>query len=360
VHPRNRTIAWLILALVPAFALTGMVTRMYREHERTLAAEWAERAHAARRRGDPATAVSALQSALRFAPGDRDYTYRLAGALRDDGRPTEARAYLLGLWESEPGNGPVNLELGRLSARDRDTGAALRYYHNAIEGSWREAAELNRRTARLELARYLLAAQEPARAQAELIPLAAELPRDTSVATDVGELLLAAGDHQRARAVFESLLVTNRAQPAVLTGAGEAAFQAGDYAAAARYLERALRAGAADARLKEKASVARAVVESDPFQARLTTAQRAVRARTAFDRSATLLDRCAALDGFRPALEALRPRLTPRALRRDSDLIEETLETVFRVETAASTSCASEITAADTALLLIGRRRFGA
>lgn len=358
--PRNRTLVWLLVVLVPAFVATGTLTRMYREHERALAAEWAERADVARRTGAPGAAVNALHSALRFAPGERGYTFSLAGALIEAGRPAEARAYLRTLWESEPGNGPVNLELARLAAREGDTAAAARYYHNATEGSWRDAPEANRRIARLELARYLVAVGDLTRAQAELIPLAAELPSDLAEATEIGQLLLQSGAAGRARAVFDSLLAKHPRASRALEGAGHAAFELGDFAAASRYFARARAAGAESPAMAERAAVARAVVESDPFLGRLSTAERARRARRAYNRAALVAAECPAAAPLVAEIDALRRGIEARSFPRDPELMEAAMELVYRVEVAATQSCKAAVTPLDTALLLIGRQRFDA
>jgi tetratricopeptide (TPR) repeat protein len=357
---RNRNLAWLVIAVVPAFAFTGTLTRMYREHERALAAEWAQRAEVARRTRAPDEAVDALQSALRFAPGERGYTFALAGALLDAGRPAEARAYLRTLLELEPGNGPVNLELARLAARDKDTDAAVRHYHNAIEGSWRDAPEQNRRTARMELARYLASVGDMPRVQAELIPLAAELPPDFPDAIEVGELLLRSGSAGRARAVFEALLSEDPRSAAALSGAGRAAFDLGDYPSAARLLTRARAAGDESASVADAAEVARAVIESDPFQRRLSSAERARRARRAYERAVAVAAECPAVEALRPDLDAMKRGVASRTLARDSELIESAMELVYRVEGIVAGSCRAAATPLDTALLLIGRGRFGA
>jgi hypothetical protein len=57
----------------------------------------------------------------------------------------KAYAYLINLWEREPENGLVNLELARIAAQKGDTEQALRYYHNAIYAVWPGDQEVQRR-----------------------------------------------------------------------------------------------------------------------------------------------------------------------------------------------------------------------
>src|SRR5688500_17244344 len=112
----RHVLLWLALALAPAFSVTAFVTAAHREHQRTLAREWDARGQRALENRQPALAVDAFRNALRFSRDDRDLRLRLAESLAASGRPAEARAYLLGLWQDQPGSGRVNLQLARLAA----------------------------------------------------------------------------------------------------------------------------------------------------------------------------------------------------------------------------------------------------
>lgn len=118
------------------------------------------------------------------------------------GQLAEARNYLLSLWEREPGNGTVNLELAHLAVRQRSEPDALRFFHGAIYGAWDEDATTRRRAARLELVHFLLDSGDNARAQAELIALAAGLRREPELQTQAGELMLRAGGYEPALTLF--------------------------------------------------------------------------------------------------------------------------------------------------------------
>ena len=84
-------------------------------------------------------------------------------------------SYLINLWEREPENGHVNLELARIAAQKGETEQALRYYNNAIYATWPGDQEVERRDTRLELIEFLLSINAKAQAQSELIALAANL-----------------------------------------------------------------------------------------------------------------------------------------------------------------------------------------
>ena len=70
-----------------------------------------------------------------------DYAYQLnlAEALIGLKRTGEASTYLVNLWDRQPEDGLVNLELARIAVQKGQTEQALRYYHNAIYAAWPEA-----------------------------------------------------------------------------------------------------------------------------------------------------------------------------------------------------------------------------
>jgi tetratricopeptide (TPR) repeat protein len=364
--PRTRVLAWLLIAIVPAFAFTGLITRQYRAHERALAAEWFTRAETQRRAEQPDSAVQALQNALRFAPDRPDYRFALGRALVQAHRPLEARAYLASLWEAEPGNGPVNLELGRLAVSMGDRQGAIRYYHNAIEGSWGERPDDHRRETRLELARFLIDEGDHTRAQGELIPLVEDLPEASSEVARIGRLLLNAGALSRARQVFEAGLRRTPSDASLLEGAGHAAFAQQEYAAARSYLLKARRAGAGSASVEGELTLASAVIDLDPFQYRLTKSERARRGRAAFQTATIRLITClsggagdtAPLAALAEERAALSGDVNGGALPADPELLERAMDLAFRIEEATQTGC-GEPAPADRALLLLERLHAG-
>ena len=106
----------------------------------------------------PREAVADFRNALAYSRDNDLYRLRLAQALMADHRPQEARSHLLSLWEKEPGDGTLNLELARLAAMWGDTPQAVRYYHAAIYGVWPDEPMAHRWQIRFELSEYLLAA----------------------------------------------------------------------------------------------------------------------------------------------------------------------------------------------------------
>ncbi len=96
----------------------------------------------------------------------------------------------MNLWDRQPEDGLVNLELARIAVQKEQTEQALRYYHNAIYATWPEDQpddqEGKRREARLELIGFLLRTNARAQAESELIALAENVGRRCSAAATVG------------------------------------------------------------------------------------------------------------------------------------------------------------------------------
>src|ERR1700687_2052972 len=183
----------VILALLAVFgvmfflAVSGL-SRAYHAQREALGNRWFNRgvADLQARRYD--SAMTEFRSALLYSRDNYDYQLDLAEALIGLGQTNESYSYLINLWEREPENGLVNLELARIAAQKGDTEQALRYYHNAIYAIWPGDQEVQRRDARLELIKYLLGINANTQAQAELIALAVNLDDDPSMHARVGDL----------------------------------------------------------------------------------------------------------------------------------------------------------------------------
>lgn len=359
---RSISLIWLIVAVVPCFALTTALTRVHRGQLARVAAEWSVRGERALQNGDAADAIIDFRNALSYDGESRAVRLRLAQALVAADRPDEAIGYLATLRDDEPGNGPVNLELARIYARRGEIGTATRYYHGAVEGAWSSNGEDRRRSARFELATLLVSSGDKAHAEPELVALTSDPPSDPATLKQIAGLLVRAGLLDHAQRVLLTVLSTNPRDAGALAQIGEIAFQRRDFTAAARYLERAAPA-TTDAMIRRDAFTARLVLASDPFARRLTRAERAWRAHQAFAAAQARLAAClqrvpadAALRDLRVRSDALQRNATEPHLRADPDAIDAVMDFTFDVEAAAAARCGAP-EGIDRALHLLGEAR---
>ncbi|MGE5723873.1 MAG: tetratricopeptide repeat protein [Acidobacteriota bacterium] len=293
---RPLILALVVMAAVAFCAATVFANRFYQSTQLRLGKMWFGRGEAALAAGQPQAAIQDFRNTLYYSHDNPGYQLRLAEALLAANRIPEAQSYLLALWQNEPSNSTVNLQLARLSARQGRTQAALRYYHGAIYGLWPDgAATARRQQTRLELIHYLLGLQDATQADGELIALIPELPRRAAPHIEVGVLLLQAGDQDRSLQEFEEALRLNPKDSAALQGAGEAAFQGARYGEAAQYLERAVRGGQHDPKAEELLATSRLVLEWNPYAMGLSSRQRAARIVQAFRQASRRLQQCAAM-----------------------------------------------------------------
>jgi tetratricopeptide (TPR) repeat protein len=340
------------------FVVTSSIVSAHKAEQEALGRDWYRRGEKALETGQPDAALQALRNALVYDRENPRYHFRLAQALVASGRVGEARAYLLGLRESEPGNGPVNLELARLATKAADTIAAATYYRAAIQGEWDAKPVERRLETRLELAALLVDARSYPEALSELILLTPRLPREPAVRTRLADLLGRAGDRPRAIAEYRTVLRLDPGYAPALLGAGRTAFEARDWPRAVFYLRRARQAKALDPTTTDLLTAAEAVVAADPSLSRLTVAERARRAAQALRQAAERLAACGAgspseaLTTFDARLAAHRRDWAQTALRRNPDRIEPAMELVYAVERETAARCGAPV-GPDRALLLL-------
>ncbi len=185
-------LAFLAVLAVVFFLMVAGLSRVYQAQRQALGNRWFRRgvADLSAKRFD--AAVTEFRSALLYSRGHYDYQLNLAEALIGLHQTGEASAYLLNLWDREPENGLVNLELARIAAQQGDNDKAVRYYHNAVYAAWPTDEQSKRRDARLELVELLLRTHQHAEAQAELIALQENIGDDPVVQERIGGLFLRA------------------------------------------------------------------------------------------------------------------------------------------------------------------------
>ena len=369
---RNELLLLSLLILILLFSGTTFLVKAYHAEERELAQHWYVLGEGALAADHGEAALEDFRSALVYSPDDSLIELQLARALAAAGHLSEAHAYLLSLWEREPGNGTVNLELGRLAADSDSVPEAVEYYHNAIYGQWDDNPAEHRRQAGLELAEFLLKIGQRSQAQAELIGLTADLPSDPALETQVATLLLKTGDYEHAAPLFRQALRLRPNFVPALEGAGEASFEMGNYRDARRYLARAKRLGPLSAHSQSLFETAALILESDPLAPRLSGQERASRALLAFNQSMQRLSGCAAAHGvsfdnkqqqsdlqkIHALALALQPKVRERNLARDPDLVLKVTDMAYEIEKVTERAC-GEPQGMDLALLLLSRVQEG-
>ena len=368
LRTRETVIVLCAALLVVLFFVTGFIARGYHQKLADLGQQWFVTGEQQLKLGNATQALADFHNALVYAPDDTQIQLRLALALAAAGRNSEASSYLLGLLAHAPADAPVNLALARIAVTSGSESDALRYYHGAIYGVWPNAAEANRVKTRLELCQFLISHQDISDAEAELIALASDIPREgeSSIEEQTGELFLKVGDANRALAEFRDALDSPRPPAGSFRGAGLAAFQLGDYSLAQYYLERTSRLLKGDPSVSTPLEMSRLILAWDPYATGLSTAERLTRVRHDFEQAFTRLQSCAEDKGidlrdktvasdfstFYAKATTLRPLLTPQGLRRNPGLLETTMSLIFGIENLAAQKC-GPLQGLDQALILI-------
>src|SRR5215471_13972350 len=208
-----------ILAVIFFLSVTGL-SRVYHVQRASLGNRWFSRGVTDLNAKHYDAAVTDFRAALLYSRDDYSYQLNLAEALIGLGRTSEAFAYLLNLWDREPENGQVNLELARIMARRGQIDQAVRYYHNAVYAAWPPGEESERRNARLELIELLLQAKRQGDAQAQLMALTANAGDEPPLQQRIGDLFIQSGDYERALAAYQNILKADDHNAAALAGAG--------------------------------------------------------------------------------------------------------------------------------------------
>jgi tetratricopeptide (TPR) repeat protein len=356
-----------VLAVIFFVAVSGL-SRVYQAQREALGNRWFSRGVADLNAHRFDNAVTDFRSALLYSRDNYDYQLNLAEALIGVGRTTESYSYLVNLWDRQPENGVVNLELARIAAQRSQPEQALRFYHNALYALWPGDQEAKRRETRFELIEYLLNINAKAQVQSELIALEENLGDDPALQKRVGDLFLRALDYEHALNAFRLSLRADRHNEGALAGLGWAAFQLGRYPLAERYLEGAVAANPNDTQSAERLKTTQLVLRMDPFQRQISVAQRDQIVVEAFETAGQRLKSCgissspagaaAAQPNLADNWAKMKPRISKEQLRRNPDLVEQAMDLAFAIERQTSMTCGPP-TEADMALLLIAKLHEG-
>ncbi len=411
LHSRETVLSLCLLGLIIFFLVTGAIVSNYHQKLQSLGIEWFEAGREQLAKNNPRAALADFRNSLVYNPDDGRVEFQLAEALSAEGRDQEAHAYLLGLLAQDPSDAPVNLALARIATTSGSEADALRYYHAAIYGIWPSDPESNRLKARFELCRFLVAEDDAGSADSELIALQSEIPlrNSASLHQQAAELLLKAHDPNRALEEFRRALVGSHGASAALRGAGLAAYQMHDYAAAERYLERAVRDKKQDPQLADTLETTRFILAWNPEAAGLRDTERRARVRHDLAQAISRAEACAktsgvnlsvtvagqkasskpssqestgpknlsqnqqtAANGSSPAgagnsapnlateyalAKNLQAGLSDRNLARHPETIDQAIDAIFALETAATQKCGEPAGGLDKALEVLGQNR---
>ena len=349
-------------------AIVALFSRIYHAKLESLAEEWSTRGSADLDAHHYPDAVVDFRTALLYDRDNDSYQLNLAEALLGDNRADEASTYLMNLWDRQPENGTVNLELARIAASKGRTESALRYYNNAIYATWPGDQEQARRGVRLELIALLMRIHSTAQAQSELIALAANLGNDPPAQAHVAALFYQTGDYQRALDEYRLSLRGQSHNADAVAGAGQAAFKLNQFRLARRYLHDAVSLRPTDKDSAERLKLSDLVLQMDPFRPQMRAAERERIVISDFTAAGNRLKGCT-VSGANSAAASrqqtlqqswnkLKSQVTERGLRRNPDLINTAMSLVFQIERTSNVSCGVG-SDTDKALLLIANLHEG-
>jgi tetratricopeptide (TPR) repeat protein len=385
--PRLAKAPWLILTLlaigVGLFAITYNATTAYRNCELQLADSWYHRGETDLANGRAEDAVTDFRTALNYDREQPSYRLRLAEALLAARHDNQAYAYFESLYDNEPGDGYINLQLARIAARRHNVADAMRFYNGAIYGVWPDSAPEHRRGTRIEFINFLLEQGDTTDAHSQLISLTADLPpRDAALLTTVADQFRRVQDWPRADDFYRRVLRLEPANAHAAAGLGECELMMGRFHVARAQLQRAVSLDPTAVDASRLLPVATAAERVDPYDRGLNAGERARRASAAFQQAGRRLQQCGvttrvatpppippAASSSTPAAPAstpknavlnsyalqwvqLQPRVSGRDLGGNPDAIDQVMQLVFDIETAARQQCPAGTTD-DDALLAI-------
>ncbi|MGC9222354.1 MAG: tetratricopeptide repeat protein [Terracidiphilus sp.] len=345
---RKPVVLTLLMALtVLLFMTVTGISHIFNSQQQSLAQRWSQRGAVDLKAQHYPAAVADFRTALLYDRDNYSFQLSLAQALLGLHRTDEAYTYLINLWDRQPENGLVNLELARIAAGKGDTWRAMRFYHNAIYATWSGDQDAESRNARFELIYYLLGIHANTQALAELIAIDANLDADSPLQEQLGELFLKAKDNQHALVAFRRALRQNRRNQAALAGAGVAAYGLARYPIAQRYLAEALVISPNDQNSAEWLHKTTSVLMLDPYRPQVRAVDRAHIAIHAFTVAGARLKSCTpswgpaatAMQNLTKNWNSLKPHVNLSGLRRDPDLVNQAMDLAFSIERQASPVC---------------------
>jgi predicted Zn-dependent protease len=263
----------LALIMTALFSVDVFLARLERQEIRNEAQSLFEDGERLIASGHADRGIVALQRAHQLMRSERRFQLALARGLLAAGRLTQAGAHLVELLERNSNDGPTNLTMARLQAKQGNEAAAEAYYHRAIYGTWPPGNPANL-SVRLELADFLAGKNKQQQLLSELLLLSDPPPSDPQTTRRVAQLFIAAGAPERAAQIFRSLIRKDPTDVAAHVGLAEAELVEGDFRSAQSSLRNAARLVPDDRKVAERLELASQLSALDPTPRRLTSGEK--------------------------------------------------------------------------------------
>jgi tetratricopeptide (TPR) repeat protein len=359
-------LSFLACFAVAAYFCTRAMAASNRAIKEKAAAAWFQQGTRNEKKGQANEAVAAFRKATANDRANQTYLLSLARALQAARRDNEARELLLQIRENIPENPEINLELARISAREKDTSEALRYYHNALYGIWTgDDIDKQRQQIRRELIEFLISQNAEQQALSETIALSAHLPSTAEDHLQLAELFFRVDDLSNALENYKWVLRREPRDQVALLGAGKAAFKLGNYDAAKRFLNTI---GGRNREAEDMLETSRLVLDSDPLGPRLTETERWRRVGEDLKEASSSVENCAMRQSDGAATQKLQNVLDELTKQRralfaarkspDPNMVFSSLDAVYSAEIALTSSC-GPLSDRDAALLLVAQKSRG-
>jgi len=259
------TFGLVFVAIAALFAVDMFLARLERKETHIEATHLFEQGRVLMQRGENAEAIERIKDAIAIERGNRDYQRTLAQAQLAAGSAAAAESTLTEFLQSDSTDGPANLVMGRVLAKQGRFTEAISYYRRAIYGDWDKDASGNRLRVRFELIDLLAQRDSKEELLAELLPAQQQAPGDLKTQTRLGRLFLLAGSPAHAADVFRGILHDLPSNPDAHAGLGEAEFARGNYRAAERDFVTAWRLAPGDAAIRQRLELCNDLLGLDPL-----------------------------------------------------------------------------------------------
>jgi tetratricopeptide (TPR) repeat protein len=293
-------LAGVLAALVGVAVVGGFLNYFYRAERIKRATQEYQAGNDLLQKDRIPEAIDQYRNALSISH-NTDHRLALGLALVKAGRFEEASIYLNEVLRDRANSGPANLGMATVAADESRADEAILYYRRAVAGAWPDHPEQNRVESRMQLVRFLAKSARKAQTRAELLLLAADLPKATVLQKQVGRMLIDFGMQKEAADIFTGMIHEGSPDADEYDGLGEAEYLLGDYRAATNAFHHALNIDPADQSAIHRSEVCDEILALDPMQRGLGSRERFQRSQELLHRTLTELLACVGSEAALPA-----------------------------------------------------------